>query len=638
MSNECRRQPEASAPGRNLAERLRFLEAALVASAEGIFVADAQGCLVFFNQAAAEIAGRWPSGGKPMPEQAPDIEMRYPDGQVVPPADTPLRRAMRGEKVVGRDIVIRRPDGSDVYASITASPVRDEQGNVIGAVAIFRNSTERKRAEETANRLAAIVESSDDAVIGKALDGTIFSWNSAAERLYGYSAAEALGKSIAIIIPPERSAELRNILETARHGKVTKLYETQRVRKDGSRVAVSVTVSPIIDAHGRILGASTVARDITEASRARREIERLAEESRRRAAALQSILDNMVDGVFVCDAQGRITLGNTSGRRMLGLTRAEEALGPLSELLRRLPMRDQNGKLLSVEEMPLSRALQGETIQAFDQIYRNPQTARDVHMRVSAAPIRDEKGRIVGAVSVLRDVTELTELERLKDQFINVAAHELKTPVTVMKGYAQMLLRSADTPTPARQRMLEAINRGADRIDRVVKDLLDVSRLHLGRLEMQQERLNLVELVQQIVDQVSLTTGRTMRITRAETAAVQGDRERVGQVLTNLLDNAVKYSPRGGDVEVALSIQGQEAVVSVTDHGVGIPKEKQPHVFERFYRAHAGTPYDFGGMGIGLYISKQIIERHGGRIWFQSEEGKGSTFYFSLPLRGTAKP
>jgi len=165
--------------------------------------------------------------------------------------------------------------------------------------------------------------------------------------------------------------------------------------------------------------------------------------------------------------------------------------------------------------------------------------------------------------------------------------------------------------------------------------LLDISRLHLGQLELTVERVDLPELIQEVADRVALTASQhRIRPVTLEPVVVRGDRDRLEQVLVNLADNAVRYSPQGGDVEVALVVQGDEAVVSVRDYGVGIPAEKQARIFQQFFRAHMGTPYDYGGLGVGLYISNEIVKRHGGRMWFESQEGRGSTFFFSLPLGG----
>ncbi len=242
---------------------------------------------------------------------------------------------------------------------------------------------------------------------------------------------------------------------------------------------------------------------------------------------------------------------------------------------------------------------------------------------------------VVETTEQVKARVEAEGFERQKDQFIQVAAHELKTPIAIMKGYAQALLRRTGDISPEHRKMLESINTGADRITRIVGDLLDISRLQTGHLELSLERLDLSMLVEQVVVRTGLTaTKHQVRLLRSEPLVVEGDPDRLGQVLTNLIDNAMRYSPRGGNVDVEVVHAAGEAVVSVKDDGVGIPLAKQAHMFERFYRAHTHTPYDYGGMGVGLYISKEIVARHGGRIWFQSEAGEGSTFYFGLPLWG----
>jgi len=380
-------------------------------------------------------------------------------------------------------------------------------------------------------------------------------------------------------------------------------------------------------------GILVVAYETTEEVRAREMAERLAEVSQRQAAERHAVLENMVEAVLVCDAAGHITLANEAGVRLLGLTGLGEVQLAVSDFPERLRMRHLDGRPVEPAEMALARALAGETIVQADEIIYNPQIQRDVSVRASAAPIRDEKGAIKGAVAVVRDVTELADLERLKDKFITVAAHELKTPTAIMKGYAQALLRTADDMPSPRRRMLDAINRGADRIDDIVKDLLDISRLHLSFLDLSLERIDLPELVHEVVDRMAATTTRhRIRVVNAEPVVVQGDRNRLEQVLTNLIDNAIRYSPRGGEMDVEVAVRDREAVVSVRDYGVGIPEEKQARIFERFYRAHTGTPYDYGGMGVGLYISREIVLRHGGRMWFESGKDGGTTFYFSLPL------
>ncbi|MEW5848811.1 MAG: HAMP domain-containing sensor histidine kinase [Myxococcota bacterium] len=229
---------------------------------------------------------------------------------------------------------------------------------------------------------------------------------------------------------------------------------------------------------------------------------------------------------------------------------------------------------------------------------------------------------------------EMLEFDHLKDQFIEVAAHELKTPVAIMKGHAQALLRGI----PARPQFLQAISRGADRIERIVNDLLLLSALGLHKLELRTEPVDLGALVQASVLRAAEGAGQRVRLGHADRALTRGDPKRLTQVVDQVLDNAVKYSPGGGDVEASVDVQDHQAVISVRDHGVGIPSSKQARIFERFYRAHSGTPYDSAGMGVGLYLAREIVALHGGRIWFESEEMRGSTFHIALPLLADGTP
>jgi signal transduction histidine kinase len=182
--------------------------------------------------------------------------------------------------------------------------------------------------------------------------------------------------------------------------------------------------------------------------------------------------------------------------------------------------------------------------------------------------------------------------------------------------------------------MLDAIVRGSGRIDNIVRELLDITRLREGRLTLASEQVDLAALLADTVANLALTTTRhRLVVTRLDPAVVRGDHQRLENVFINLLSNAIKFSPNGGDVEIAAERGPSEVVVSITDHGVGIPRSKQGDMFQQFYSAHVGTPFDYGGMGVGLYISREIVGRHGGRIWFESQEGRGSTFHVALPLR-----
>ncbi|AKT37452.1 histidine kinase [Chondromyces crocatus] len=389
------------------------------------------------------------------------------------------------------------------------------------------------------------------------------------------------------------------------------------------------------------------------------ERERLLEDEAQRAAQLQAILDNLVEGVMACDAEGKLTMVNASALRLLGLPTPGASGGvpsvpacSVEELHELARMSHRDGRAFSRDELPMIRSLAGETIAAEEQVLTDPGTQREVFLLTSAAPIRGADGAILGAVTVARDVTESRELELVKDQFIRVGAHELKTPVAIMKGYALALLRAGADLPPARRQMLEAIDRGADRINRIVDDLLAISQITLDQFAVFQERVDLGRLVSSAVERVSTTAARhhiRLRLPAGKPIVARGDPERLRQVLASLLDNAVKYSPEGGEVEVSVAIAprcsptdrtsdparsgpGLEAIVSVRDHGIGIPSAKQDRIFQRFFRAHTDTTHDYGGMGVGLFLARDMITRQGGRMWFESEECQGSVFHFAVPL------
>jgi signal transduction histidine kinase len=354
----------------------------------------------------------------------------------------------------------------------------------------------------------------------------------------------------------------------------------------------------------------------------------------RRAAELDAVLDNMVEGVFACDKSGSITHTNAAGHRLLDLLPAvAEDRDRFRTSLRPF---HPDGRAVCAAELPLVRALAGEVIVEEDEVLENPNDRRPVFLRSSAAPIRDATGAIAGAVAVARDVTEVVELDRLQDQFIRVAAHELKTPVAILKGYALTLMRTDQTLSPRSRRMLEAIDRGAERINRIVEDLVDVSQAFLDVLQFSPERVDLEEVVRATAAEVPHSDLHRIAVRRVAPGpfTVTADLARTRQAIRILLDNAIKYSPAGGSIEVALDRDeaSDEAGVSVADRGVGIPTQGQERIFRLFYRAHTDTPHDYGGMGIGLYMARELIKRQGGRIWFQSREGEGSTFSFTLPL------
>lgn len=347
---------------------------------------------------------------------------------------------------------------------------------------------------------------------------------------------------------------------------------------------------------------------------------------RRLSAELRATVDSMADAVLLVDASSRIVEANRAAVELLGAASKEDVLGPLEEWGRRHQLRSADGTPVPYERYASLRALSGERNPRYGAILRRFD-GRDVFVSVSASPVeRKEGGRL--AVTVLRDESAARRLDEQRDEFLATAAHEFKTPLAVVKAYAQLMRRRE----PAEAQALAVIERQVDRLSRLVQQMLDASRVRLDSGEGRRERFDLGALAGEVVDGMRVAApSHALRARAVGPAPVVADRERIARVLVSLLDNAVRFSPSGGEVEASVEPRDGEVVVAVRDHGVGIPADRQPHVFERFYRAHAGTPEDYGGLGVGLDLAREIVARHGGRIWFESAPGRGSTFRFSLP-------
>ena len=356
----------------------------------------------------------------------------------------------------------------------------------------------------------------------------------------------------------------------------------------------------------------------------------LYSEETRRVAELEAVLDHMSEGVMVTDPLGRIVRFNEAARQLLGnLSPGSNLSEP--EWREGLTIEGAEGNELAWEECPIARAARGEQLAGLEAVIRRGDS-RPSYISVDGRPVLDSKGEVVLGVTVIHDVTPVREMDQLKDEFLSLAAHELKTPLTSIKGYAQMLLSSRNEGQigESRRRALQVMDQQADRINRMVEQFLLVEEIRSGRLHIRPDRVDLAEIVGRCCRQIGfLSTGHRVDCSVCGEVVVHADPRGLDLVLTNLLENAVKFSSQGSSIEVSLALVGSEAVVCVKDRGVGIPKDRQTHVFDRFYQVKPGLQK---GVGLGLYISQQLVAGHGGRMWFESENGQGSSFYFSLPL------
>lgn len=364
---------------------------------------------------------------------------------------------------------------------------------------------------------------------------------------------------------------------------------------------------------------------------ARREAQAHARMATEQATQLSATLAAMGDGVWTCGRHGELLTVNRAALTMFGLVEGQTQLRTIEDI----PLLFAADCDDSKQCFGLRAALQGRTVrdELTLELERRPQSTQAV--AVIATPMRDAAGRVVGAVAVVRDVTQQKALEQLRVDFISAAAHELKTPITTLKGYAQLALMRMRTniDRPRLQRALESIDIQADRVVHTVQKLMDVTRMQVGLLDLQPEVIDLVALARGCVGQTQAISSRhKLSLVAPEKLEIMADRLRITLVVQNMLDNAIKYSPEGGTIEIELRSENGEALLTVRDHGIGISHDKQSLIFEPWYQAHAQSVGDIGGMGLGLSISREIVERHGGRMWCDSTEGAGSLFGFTLPL------
>ena len=536
-----------------------------------------------------------------------------------------------------------------------------------------------------AHRLAAIIESSDDAIVSKDLNGVITSWNQGAERLFGYTAAEVVGKSITIIIPADRLHEEREVLTRIRAGKKVDHFETLRRHKNGTLVPISLTVSPIREADGTVVGASKIARDISYRLEAEAERARLLSEVQRHAAitaklnevgavvassldrerVLQAVADVATElthaqfGAFFyneteADSGDRYQLFTHSGAPRESFTaylnpRATELFAPTfrgegpvrSADVREDPRSGQNPPYngLPPGHLPvrsyLAVPVRGRTGEVLGGLFfGHPEVGVFTadHERLAEgvatwASVALENARLYKAVR---------QASQLKDEFLATLSHELRTPLNAILGYARML-RSGQIEVAKEDRAIEIIERNATSLAQIVEDVLDVSRITAGKVMLNLQSTDPTEIIRNSI--MSVTPAAEARGVQIDTflhpdvGRIPVDADRLQQVLWNLLSNAVKFTGRGGRVHVQLQRSEGTIEIIVSDTGIGISAEFLPFLFDRFRQADSKTTREQGGLGLGLAIARHFVEMHGGTISASSPgEGEGSTFRVRLPV------
>ena len=497
-----------------LTREKKLLATTLASIGDGVIVTDAQSRVTFLNSEAERLTG-WTNAdaaGRPL-----SVVFRIVNEHTRRVAENPVEKALRLGTIVGlaNHTMLLRNDGAEFLIEDSAAPIRDPDGPVFGVVLIFRDSTEQRRAYEAREQLAAIVEYSGEAIATKNLEGVIQSWNASAEELFGYRADEIVGKPVTMLIPEDRVWEEEQILSRLRRGLPAERLETIRIAKDGRQIPVSLTVSPLKNADGEVVGASKLIQDISDRKR-----------------------------------------------------------------------------------------------------------------------IEHERQELLAREQLLRAQAE--QDARIKDEFLATVSHELRTPLSAMLGWST-LLKKDNVDEAMAARGMDAIERNAKAQAQLIEDLLDVSRIVSGKMRLDVKLVSLSPIIEAAVDAVKpAADAKTIRLELTIDPAannLRADPARLQQIIWNLLSNSIKFTPAGGSVQIKVARTASMAEIVVTDTGIGINPEFLPFVFDRFQQADASKTRKHGGLGLGLAITRHLVEMHGGTIEAESEgDDRGATFRVQLPV------
>jgi PAS domain S-box-containing protein len=627
-------------------------------SPDALVIINAAGMIVMANGQTAAIFG-YPLEellGQPLemllPQRFHEIHTLHRERYFTSPRARPMG--------VGLQLLGRREDGTEFPVDISLRPLLLD--DVLHAIGAIRDVTgerlvERERVQQLQHiRLQTeLINLAHDAILVRDPINRVLSWNRGAEELYGWTAQDALGRVSHTLLKtrfPIRRSALEAYLEQEGRweGQLT------HTRRDGSAVIVESRQVLVRDETGQAQAILEIDRDITERRRLERAEQAVHADTAERLAFLQQVLDALPSSVYlVYGSDARLMLANQAASRVWGAQ--WPANQPMLEFLASngIEIADTQGRPLPSSEFATLRAVQrGENVLQHQEMIHHPGgsslpvlvSAVTLPSRHSLLAPRKKRGRQSPsaepvALVINQDVTALKEAEYLKDEFIGIAAHELRTPLAALAGFADMLtVQTARGHGPAladwQQEALQEIKEATGRLVTLTEDLLDVTRLQAGQLILQRAPTNVVPLVQRVAARMQQMTTRHHVAVRATPTVLVADIDtrRIEQVLNNLIGNAMKYSPRGGPVTITIweETADQAVRISVQDTGIGIPEHQHAQIFGRFMRAENAQARGISGTGLGLYLCRELVEWHGGHLWFESQEGVGSTFFVTLPL------
>lgn len=532
-----------------------------------------------------------------------------------------LELLRRGERIEHYETERLRKGGRRIDVSVTYSPIKDTNGQLVGSALIARDIGAQQREQAVRARLAAIVESSDDAIIVKDMNGVVTDWNAAAERIFGYTAEEMVGRSIRAIIPPELQHEEPVILGSIKAGQRVDHYETCRLHKSGRRVEVSITFSPIRDGRGKVIGASKIAHDISE---------------RRRSDAacrmLAAIVESSDDAIISKNLDGVITSWNASAERLFGYT-PEEIIG--QPVLRLIP-RDFHYE----EPQIIAKLRNGERIEHFEtRRMRKNGEMFDVSLTVS--PVRDANGRIIGVSKIVRDISDRKAAEAALIQKEKMAtagrmaatlAHEVNNPLEAITNLAYLLSSNASLDEQARS-YANLLLEEAQRAGEITRQTLSYYRDSRST-----SPVNLVETLEHLLRWKAKKIAAKhidLKMEFGNVPAIKCFAGELRQVFENVIENAIDAVSEHGHIRIRVGAHGEKLVVSICDDGPGIAPEVLARIFDPFFTTKLQN-----GSGLGLWVSRGVVQKHGGTIRVRSTESPekhGTVFSVALPISGALR-
>ena len=600
-------------------EKLRFSDTALNSIHEGLFAMDAEFIITRWNEACEQILGV--KASQAIGKYAADVLLMVEEY----PGQNEKRFAVLLEKGFNHEEQIYRTPRGDIWVEVHAQAI-EENGKRYGWVTLISDITDRKKTEAELRFSHASFRSIHESVIATDVKYVITHWNEISEQIYGIKAAEAIGRKVKDVIEIDESLPGENDRRFKRLEADGYLREEQLHRTKYGEVWVDVSVQAI-EENGKRYGWVILSSAITQ--------RKLAEEAMKRSEEkYRELINTSSDGIVSTDSQMRFIVWNKGAEKLLGYTE-NEMLG--QSIMTIIPEDDQ--KAVSRE---LMKSKKSESNKVTSQVFETNALKKDctpVPVEVSFSTRKSEDKYFVTAI--MRDISKrketeenLRKIDRMKSEFLSNISHELRTPLQSIGGFTKLIMNGQVPDSATQQEFLHIIDRETLHLGNLINGLLDLSRLESGRFQINRQRIPIRET---IIDSIKSfhATARDKNITLneeipEELPEMDVDADRLRQVFINLVSNAIKYSDPGGSVTVRAEKREGELLFQVADRGIGMSPEAMEHLFERFYRVE-GRPSE-GGTGLGLYISRQIIEAHGGRIWVESKLNEGSTFSFNIPF------